>query len=162
MNLKFSRYMAESHHFWNCKFSCLHCRLKRLRYKCGKNPCFSSQESESTMMSYILNIKWLSGCSEVGDHTKEVVSHPTLLVNCSRLIMRINMVDDWSLLCNEGIIYPSFWKVDGLYSYNHIHIFIIYKLPHKFPNNLKALEIRKYHKNLKLIELLPSAYSPSS
>ena len=30
MNLKYSRYMAESRHFWNCKFSCLHCRLKRL------------------------------------------------------------------------------------------------------------------------------------
>ena len=28
------------------------------------------QESESTMMSYILDIKWLSGCIEVGDHTR--------------------------------------------------------------------------------------------
>ena len=28
------------------------------------------QESESTMMSYVLDIKWLSGCIEVGDHTR--------------------------------------------------------------------------------------------
>ena len=28
------------------------------------------------MMSHILDIKSLSGCSEVGDHTKEVASHP--------------------------------------------------------------------------------------
>ena len=46
------------------------------------------------MMSYILDIKWLSGCSEVGDHTKGVASHPILLVNNSRLMMRINIVDD--------------------------------------------------------------------
>ena len=42
-------------------------------------------------------------------------------------------------------------------SFTHPSDIFIYKLPHKFPNNLKALEIMKYHKNLKLIELLPSA-----
>ena len=46
----------------------MHCRLKR--YKGVRNPCFSSQESESTMVSYILDIKWLSGCSDIGDHTR--------------------------------------------------------------------------------------------
>ena len=52
------------------------------------------------MMSYILDTKCLSGCSEVGDHTKKVSSHLILLINCSRLMIRINMVDDLSLLFN--------------------------------------------------------------
>ena len=68
------------------------------------------------------------------------------------------MIDDWSLyLINESFIHPSDkWMVC---SYNHVHIFIIfiYKLHHKFPNNLKGLEIRKYHRNMKLIELFSSA-----
>ena len=46
------------------------CRLKRLRYKGGKKPCFSREESESTVTSYSVDIKWLSGCSEVGNHTR--------------------------------------------------------------------------------------------
>ena len=29
--------------------------------------CFSNQESECTM-SYVLGVKWLIGCSKVGDH----------------------------------------------------------------------------------------------
>ena len=41
-----------------------------------------------------------------------------------------------------------------------IYSYFVYNLPHKFPNNLKALEIRKNRENVKLIELLPSAKSP--
>ena len=37
--------------------------LKRLE----TNPCFFNQESEDTVL-YILNVNWLSGCSELGDH----------------------------------------------------------------------------------------------
>ena len=48
------------------------------------------QESESTRMSYVLDIKWLSGCIEVGDHSRGgAASHPILLVNCGRLMRRI-------------------------------------------------------------------------
>ena len=71
------------------------------------------------------------------------------------------MIDHCMYIINEPFIHPSDkWMVC---SYNHVHIFIIfiYKLPHKFPNNLKALEIRKYHRNLELIGLLLSAQYPS-
>ena len=67
------------------------------------------------------------------------------------------MIDPCMYIINEPFIHPSDkWMVC---SYNHVHIFIIfiYKLPHKFPNNLKALEIRKYHRNLELTGLLLSA-----
>ena len=67
------------------------------------------------------------------------------------------MIDDYYCYAiNESFIHPcDKWIVC---SYNNVHIFIIfiYKLPHKFPNNLEALEIRIYYRNLKLIELLAS------
>ena len=75
--------------------------------------------------------------------------------------MKLNMIDDGSLyVIHESFIHPSDkWIVC---SQNHVHIFIIfiYKFPHKFTNNFKALEVRKYHRNLELIELFPSAQSP--
>ena len=43
------------------------CTLKRLETKVIKNHVCQHQESEGTM-SYILGVKWLSGCSEVGNH----------------------------------------------------------------------------------------------
>ena len=68
------------------------------------------------------------------------------------------MTDDWSLyVINQSFIHPSDkWMVC---SYNHVDILIIfiYKLPHKFLNNLKALKFRKYQKNLELRDLFPSA-----
>ena len=52
-------------------------RSKRLRYKGAEKSCFSNRESESTMLLYILDIKWLSGCSEVGDHENSNSLHFT-------------------------------------------------------------------------------------
>ena len=43
------------------------CRLKRLETQSIKDQVFSNQENEGTM-SYILGVKCLSGCSELGDH----------------------------------------------------------------------------------------------
>ena len=42
-------------------------KLKKTRNKGDLKSCFFNQESEVTV-SYILIAKWLSGCSEVGDH----------------------------------------------------------------------------------------------
>ena len=67
------------------------------------------------------------------------------------------MIDHCMYIINEPFIHPSDKWV--IFSYNHVRILIIFicKLLHKFPNNLKALEIRKYHINLELIGLLLSA-----
>ena len=101
---------------------------------------------------------WVVPVKYIGDHKRRDSKSPPFYWSTGRLMMRINMIDDWSLyVINESFIHPSDkWMVC---SYNHVHIFIIfiYKLPHKFPNNLKALEIRKYHRNLELIELFPGA-----
>ena len=55
------------------------------------------------------------------------------------------MINGWSLyVINESFNHPSDkWMVC---SYNHVHI-----LPQKFPNNLKASEIRKYHRDFELM-----------
>ena len=45
------------------------CRLKRLETRVVKNHVFSNQASEGTV-SYMLGVKWLSGCSEVGDNNE--------------------------------------------------------------------------------------------
>ena len=42
-------------------------RLKKTRNEGDQKLCFFNQESEGTVL-YILSIKWLSGCSQVGDH----------------------------------------------------------------------------------------------
>ena len=41
--------------------------LKRLETRVIENCVFFNQEGEDTVQ-YILSAKWLSGCSEVGDH----------------------------------------------------------------------------------------------
>ena len=114
------------------------------------------------MVSYILDIKWLRGCSEVGDHKRESRKSPHFFCQIEDWWWElIWLMIDHCYVINESFIHPyDKWMVC---SYNHVHIFIIfmYKLPQKFPNKLKALEIRKYHGNLKLIELLPSVSYPS-
>ena len=42
-------------------------RLKKTRNKGDQKCVFFNQESEDTVL-YILSVKWLRGCSEVGDH----------------------------------------------------------------------------------------------
>ena len=43
-------------------------RLKKTRNECDlKSRVFFNQDSEDAE-TYILSVKWLSGCSEVGDH----------------------------------------------------------------------------------------------
>ena len=41
--------------------------LKRLETRVIENCVFFNQEGEDTVQ-YIMSAKWLSGCSEVGDH----------------------------------------------------------------------------------------------
>ena len=43
------------------------CNLKKTRNKGDQKSHFFNQESEGTVL-YILSVKWLSSCSEVGDH----------------------------------------------------------------------------------------------
>ena len=52
-------------------------RSKRLRYKGAEKSCFSNRESKSIMLLYIGGIKWLIGCSEVGDHENSNSLHFT-------------------------------------------------------------------------------------
>ena len=50
------------------KINLLHTGLKRLETRVIKN-CFFNQESEDTVLLYILSVKWLTGgCSQVGNH----------------------------------------------------------------------------------------------
>ena len=67
---------------------------------------------------------------------------------------------DHCYVINESFTHPSDKWMIYVATIIFIYSYFIYKLPHKFPNNLQALEIRKNHENVKLIEWLPSAKSP--
>ena len=57
---------------------------------------------------------------------------------------------DHCYVINESFTNPSDKWVICVATIIVIFSYFIYKLPHKFPNNLKALEIRKNHENVKL------------
>ena len=67
---------------------------------------------------------------------------------------------DHCYVINESFTNPSDKWMTCVATVIAIFSYFIYKLRQKLPNNLKALEIRRNHENVKLIELLPSPKSP--
>ena len=105
------------------------------------------QESESTMMSYVLDIKWLSGCIEGGDHTRGARRQQVTPFYWSTVADwwwgLIWLMIDHCYVINESFTHPSDKWMICVATIMFIYSYFIYKLPHKFPNNLKALEISK-------------------
>ena len=155
MNLKFSRHLVESHlseitNSYVCTVDSKDTRVVKIHVP-------RERKHNDVICSGYQVAEWLHWARRSYERRQQVTPfYWSTVADWWWGLIWLMMIDHCYVI-NESFTHPSDKWMICVATIMFIYSYFIYKLPHKFLSNLKALEIRKNHENVKVVELLSSA-----